>query len=105
LGKIFCEISLVERCSSDGLPKKLAFDSRQQLRWIGKLIINGIFDGEHVFLIRDNNDGTSTFIQFEQFKGILIPFMKKMLDKDTLKGFNQMNETIKKRCESLVNKT
>lgn len=80
-------------------PKVLVYDSAHQLRWIGKLLIRGIFDGEHTFLIRDNKDGTTTFIQFERFRGILIPFMKKMLDGNTLNGFNQMNEALKVRCE------
>ncbi len=80
-------------------PEVLAFDSLSQLRWIGKLIVKGIFDGEHVFLIKDNKDGTTTFMQFERFKGILIPFMKKMLDGNTLNGFRQMNEALKFRCE------
>ena len=81
-------------------PTVLAYDSINQLRWIGKLIIKGAFDGEHTFLIKDNKDGTTTFIQFERFRGILIPFMKKMLDGNTLTGFNQMNEALKVRCEN-----
>ncbi len=81
-------------------PKVLAFDSALQLRWIGKLFIKGIFDGEHTFLIKDNKNGTTTFIQFERFKGLLIPLMKKMLDGNTLMGFNQMNEALKVRCEN-----
>lgn len=81
-------------------PVVLAFDSEFQLRWIGKLFVKGIFDGEHTFLIKDNKDGTSTFIQFERFKGVLIPFMTKMLDENTLTGFNEMNEALKVRCEN-----
>lgn len=83
-------------------PNVLAFDSAYQLRWIGKLFVKGIFDGEHTFLIKDNKDGTTTFIQFERFKGVLIPFMKKMLDGNTLNGFNQMNEALKVRCEMQI---
>jgi len=80
-------------------PNVLAFDSAHQLRWIGKLFMGGLFDGEHTFLIKDNKNGTTTFIQFERFKGVLIPLMKKMLDENTLNGFNQMNEALKLRCE------
>lgn len=80
-------------------PKILVFEPLHQFRWIGKLFIGGVFDGEHTFLIKDNKDGTTTFIQFERFKGLLIPFMRKMLDVNTLNGFNQMNEALKARCE------
>lgn len=80
-------------------PKVLSFEPPLQFRWIGKLFIGGLFDGEHTFLLKDNKDGTTTFIQFERFKGLLIPFLKKMLDRNTLTGFNQMNEALKARCE------
>jgi hypothetical protein len=80
-------------------PKVLVFDSLQEFRWIGKLFIPRLFDGEHTFMIKDNNDGTTTFIQYERFRGILIPLTKKMLDENTLDGFNQMNSALKARCE------
>jgi hypothetical protein len=80
-------------------PEVLAFDSAKQLSWIGKLLIKGLFDGEHTFILKDSKDGTTTFIQFERFIGILVPLMKKMLDENTLNGFNQMNEALKIRCE------
>lgn len=80
-------------------PRVLSFEPSHEFRWIGKLFIGGLFDGEHTFLLKDNKDGTTTFIQFERFKGLLIPFMKKMLDRNTLTGFNQMNEALKLRCE------
>jgi hypothetical protein len=38
------------------------------------------------------------FIHGEKFSGLLVPFVRKMLDK-TQKGFQLMNESIKKECE------
>lgn len=83
-------------------PKVLKFEARKEFRWIGKLMGGGIFDGEHVFLLKDNADGACTFIQYERFRGALIPFMKKMLEGPTLSGFQQMNEALKKRCEGKI---
>ncbi len=80
-------------------PKVLKFENQKEFRWIGKLFLSRIFDGEHTFKLIDNQDGTTTFIQYEHFRGILIPFMKKMLDNDTKKGFENMNEALKIRCE------
>lgn len=80
-------------------PKVLVFEPNIEFRWIGKLFIGGLFDGEHTFILKGNTDGSTTFIQFERFKGILIPFVKKMLNENTLNGFNQMNEALKRRCE------
>lgn len=70
-----------------------------EFRWIGKLFLPRIFDGEHTFKLIDNHDGTTTFIQFEHFRGILVPLMKQMLDTDTKNGFKLMNEALKVRCE------
>lgn len=80
-------------------PKVLAFDANKQFRWIGHLLMPGLFDGEHIFEIIDNGDGTTTFIQREKFRGILVPLFKKMLDNNTVNGFNQMNQKLKELAE------
>ena len=69
-------------------------------RWQGHLLISGLFDGEHIFEIEDKKNGTSTFIHRENFKGILIPLFKKMIEVNTKQGFELMNVELKKRCES-----
>jgi hypothetical protein len=81
-------------------PTVLTYDSLTELRWIGKLFIGRIFDGEHTFKIKDNKDGTVTFIQYERFRGILVPFFKKMLDNNTKAGYVLMNTALKTRCEN-----
>jgi len=83
-------------------PKVLVFREGKEFRWIGKLMGGGVFDGEHAFILKDNGNGSCTFIQYERFRGILIPFMKKMLEGSTLSGFQQMNEALKKRCEGEI---
>ncbi len=80
-------------------PLVLQYQQNKELRWIGKLFVGRIFDGEHTFQLKDNGDGTTTFIQYEHFRGILIPFMKQMLDVQTLNGFKLMNEKLKERTE------
>ncbi|MCT7908977.1 SRPBCC domain-containing protein [Arcobacter lacus] len=79
-------------------PIVLECEENKELRWLGKFLFSGIFDGEHYFLIEENSDGTSTFIQGEKFCGILIPFFGKMI-LNTKKGFEAMNEELKKRVE------
>lgn len=79
-------------------PIVLECEENKELRWLEKLLFNGIFDGEHYFLIKENIDGTCTFIQGEKFSGILIPFFGKMILK-TKKGFEAMNQELKKRVE------
>lgn len=71
----------------------------QQFRWQGRLLVSGLFDGEHYFEINDNKNGSCTFIHGENFKGILIPLFKKMLENNTKRGFEMMNGALKERCE------
>src|SRR5690625_4663623 len=86
--------------------KKIRFNTKikiltvnKELRWLGHLWFPGIFDGEHKFELIDNKNGTTTFIQSETFKGFLVPLMKKQLENNTKKGFEEMNMKLKKLVE------
>jgi hypothetical protein len=80
-------------------PKVLVLNKNLEFRWIGKLLLKGLFDGEHNFKIIDNKNGTVTFIQSEKFSGILVGLFSKMLDNNTLNGFKLMNEKLKEQAE------
>lgn len=82
-------------------PKVLVFATNKELRWLGHFLFAGLFDGEHKFELIDNGDGTTTFVQSEKFKGILTPFFKKMLDNNTKKGFEAMNQKLKELAEQI----
>ncbi|MBI3517726.1 MAG: SRPBCC domain-containing protein [Bacteroidetes bacterium] len=80
-------------------PTVLAFDGCKEFRWLGHLFFPGLFDGEHQFELINHHNGTTTFIQSEKFKGILVPLFKKMLDVQTMNGFRLMNEKLKELAE------
>lgn len=80
-------------------PKVLKVDVNREFRWKGQLFIPGLFDGEHIFELKDNGNGTTTFVHRENFNGILIGFFKKMLEGNTKKGFEMMNEKLKIESE------
>jgi hypothetical protein len=80
-------------------PCVLQFEKEKEFRWVGQFILPRLFDGEHVFLIKDNGDGSCTFIQQERFRGILVPMLRSTLENNTLQGFEQMNLALKNRCE------
>ena len=77
-------------------PRVLEYKEGKTLKWKGKFIINGLFDGTHSFELIDNKNGTTTFIQSEIFKGILVNFFN--LD-NTKKGFEKMNAELKTQSE------
>lgn len=80
-------------------PKILEFEKNKELRWIGHLLFPGLFDGEHKFELIDNGNGTTTFIQSEKFRGILVPLFKKQLENNTKRGFEAMNNKLKELSE------
>lgn len=80
-------------------PVLLAFEPNVEFRWKGKLLVKGFFDGEHQFTLIKNSDSSTTLIQSEKFSGILVPLFSKMINNNTRKGFEMMNEKIKELAE------
>jgi hypothetical protein len=79
-------------------PTVLEAEPGRELRWLGRLVAPGVFDGEHRFAIEPTAGG-SRLIQEERFTGILVPLLAKGLRKRTLPAFEQMNEAVKERAE------
>ncbi len=83
-------------------PKVLAFRPKKEFRWLGHLLIPGIFDGEHSFELAENVDGTTSFIHGEKFSGILVRVMAKKLDTEIREGFISMNQALKDQVETMT---
>jgi len=81
-------------------PTVLVAEPNRELRWLGHLWLTGLCDGEHSFSIEPLGEGRVRFIQRERFKGLLLPFLSKMLDGATRRGFEEMNRALKLRAES-----
>jgi hypothetical protein len=99
--KIKVKITPPDASAMKFTPKVLTFDENRKLSWLGHLLIPGIFDGEHIFELIANADGTTTFIHRENFKGILVPLSKKMLEVNTRNGFIEMNNKLKELAEKV----
>ncbi len=83
-------------------PVVLKAEANHEFRWLGHLLLPSIFDGEHIFTIEPTTPGRVRFVQREIFKGLLVPFLAKSLDKDTRRGFKEMNQALKTRAEAAV---
>jgi hypothetical protein len=81
------------------LPTVLAAQPNHELRWKGKFILPGLFDGEHYFKLEEKPEGGLTFHQGENFSGILVPLFRHSLDGPTKQGFIAMNEALKREAE------
>jgi hypothetical protein len=83
-------------------PKMLNVEPNRELRWLGRLWIPGLFDGEHIFTIEPLDEKRVRFTQREKFTGLLVPFMAKSLDRDARRGFEEMNRALKERSEQAL---
>ena len=83
-------------------PKVIVVNQNRELRWLGKFLFPGVFDGEHYFLLEELGQGQTRFVQGERFLGFLVPVMglTGILAK-TMQGFEDMNQALKNRVEGL----
>jgi hypothetical protein len=81
-------------------PRVLRAVPDQELRWLGRVVLPGIFNGEHFFKMEPLDQGRRTrFIQGERFTGLLVPLLRKNLDRGTREGFEAMNQALKAQVE------
>jgi len=80
-------------------PSVLKAEPNRELRWLGHLLIPGLFDGEHIFTIKPLGTNRVRFVQREVFTGLLVPLFARGLDTDTRRGFEEMNQALKVRAE------
>jgi len=81
------------------LPTLLAVSPKREFRWKGKLVVPGLFDGEHYFKLETTPNGGVLLHQGETFTGLLVPLFRKSLDGATRQGFVAMNEALKREAE------
>jgi hypothetical protein len=73
----------------------LKAEPNRELRWLGRLLVPGLFDGKHIFIIEPLGAERVCFIQREIFTGMLVPLLSGTLDR----GFEEMNQALKNRAE------
>jgi hypothetical protein len=80
-------------------PHVLEADPGRKLRWLGRVLVRGLFDGEHSFTIQPMGPGRVRLTQHEEFRGLLAAPVLALIAKPTLQGFDQMNQALKSRVE------
>ena len=81
-------------------PTVLVAEPRHELRWLGRLLLPGIFDGEHRFEIHETAPGRVTFVQSEEFRGVLVPFLRSMIEGNTRSMLQRVNADLAARVRS-----
>lgn len=79
-------------------PTVLTARENAELRWLGRLYVPGLFDGEHWFSLTPLDGGRTELEQGEKFNGILVPLMAKVVNRTDV-DFHALNEALKKHVE------
>jgi hypothetical protein len=82
-------------------PTVIRVEPERELRWLGHVVMAGVFDGEHIFTIEPLEPDRVRFVQREEFKGLLAPLMLCMIGENTKRGFEAMNQALKEQAENL----
>src|SRR5690606_39231146 len=75
--------------------KFLRMETNKELAWVGGP--QGLFTGEHYFILEEEAEGKSKLRQGEKFKGLLLPLMWPFLENTLNKLYVQTNEDIRKQ--------
>jgi hypothetical protein len=79
-------------------PRLLVVEPPRELRWKGRLLVPGLFDGEHAFVLTPLDDGRTRVDHFERFRGLLLPIAKRMVYDATVESFHALNAALAKRA-------
>jgi hypothetical protein len=74
-------------------------ETNSELRWKGKSILPGVFDGERIFVLERSVDDKVSFSHKEIFSGLGVKFVGNKLDENLRDSFVRMNEALKIRAE------
>ncbi len=78
-------------------PTILRAEPGQELRWLGRLVLPGLFDGEHVFRLLPEGQATR-LVHEETFRGLLARFV----DPESFRtSFEALNLALKRRAEGV----
>lgn len=83
-------------------PMLLSVRPPEEIRWMGKLPVPGLVDGEHTLSILPLEKNRVCFVQHEIYRGILVPVLWFRLKQDAVQGFSAMNAALKSRAEGLL---
>lgn len=89
-----------------GSKKALRFHPRvsratpqKEFAWLGRTLVPGLADGEHIFELSPLEDGNIRLVHRMDFKGLLIPIIWKLMAEKTRTGFDMMNRALKEQAE------
>lgn len=83
-------------------PKVVAYEEERRFEWTGKLILKGLFAGNHYFRLEPVSEFQTKLIHGENFSGLLKGTIMRKIKESTVQGFETMNKAMKNYAESQV---
>ena len=80
----------------------LEVEPKRVFRWLGKVLIRGLLDGDHTFIIEKIATNRVRLLQYEKFTGLLVPLCAHWLVPKMRCGFEAMNHALKTHAEQLI---
>lgn len=79
-------------------PTVQAVEPGRRFSWLGRLLVPGVFDGIHEFVLTPVGGGRTLMLQRETFSGILVTLFGRTLEQSST-GFDDLNAALKARVE------
>ena len=77
-------------------------EPNREFKWKWHIVSPLLIRGEHTFTLEPAKENSTRFVNLEIFKGVLVPFLAKMLVTDGKDGMLAMDEALKNRVEQSV---
>jgi hypothetical protein len=81
-------------------PKVVTLRTGSEFRWRGRLLLPGLLDAEHYFLVARGTATSTRLIHGETFTGLLVPLLRSVLESSTRSSFDAMNAALKAKVEA-----
>jgi hypothetical protein len=83
-------------------PRLLVVDPERELRWKGRLLVPGLFDGEHAFALPPLAGGRTRVDHSERFAGLLLPIARRFVYDATVESFRALDSALADRAQPLA---
>jgi hypothetical protein len=79
-------------------PRLLVVAPERELRWRGRLVVPGLFDGEHAFVLTPLPGERTRLDHTESFGGLLLPLAKRLIHDATAESFRALDAALAERA-------
>lgn len=103
--KLSLRMALPGRDPMSFKPRLLVVEPERELRWKGRLVVPGLFDGEHAFVLTALENGRTRVDHWERFAGVLLPIARGMVYEGAVQSFHALNAALAKRATMAEQRT